>query len=112
MNSAMWRSLCDEIPLEATPHELDAALRDAENDGLTEDERAALWLYVWSRGGRGGRTAARLRADARPPASPAMIRYLAVLIRTSFTASPDPDVADLRQRRQPAPAAEEDWRSQ
>jgi hypothetical protein len=45
MNSAMWRTLCDEIPLEATPHELDAALRDAEHDDLTEDERAALWLY-------------------------------------------------------------------
>jgi hypothetical protein len=46
MNSAMWRSLCDEIPPEATPHELDAALRDTDDDSLTEDERAALWLYV------------------------------------------------------------------
>jgi hypothetical protein len=108
MNSAMWRTLCDEIPLEATPHELDAALRDAEDDDLTEDERAALWLYVWSRGGRGGRTAARLRADARPSASPAMIRYLAVLIRASFTSSPAPDVADLRELRRSTTGRDDD----
>jgi hypothetical protein len=108
MNSAMWRTLCDDIPLEATPHELDAALRDAGHDELTEDERAALWLYVWSRGGRGGRTAARLRADARPSASPAMIRYLAVLIRASFTSPPTPDVADLRELRRPTTATDED----
>lgn len=38
MNSAMWRTLRDEIPLEATPHELDAALRDAEDDDLTENQ--------------------------------------------------------------------------
>jgi hypothetical protein len=42
MNSAMWRSLCDEIPLEATPQELDAALGTAEGDSLTEDERAMI----------------------------------------------------------------------
>jgi hypothetical protein len=42
MNSDMWRSLCDEIPSEATPYELDAALRQAEAGGLSEDERAAL----------------------------------------------------------------------
>jgi hypothetical protein len=77
----MWRSLCDEIPLEATPQELDAALGTAEGDSLTEDERA-------------------------------MIRYLAVLIRASFASSPDPDVADLRQLRQPAPATDEHWPSQ
>jgi hypothetical protein len=34
----MWRTLRDEIPLEATPHELDAALRDAEDDDLTENQ--------------------------------------------------------------------------
>jgi hypothetical protein len=41
-----------------------------------------------------------------------MIRYLAVLIRASFASSPDPDVADLRQLRQPAPATDEHWPSQ
>jgi hypothetical protein len=77
MNSDMWRTLCDEIPLEATPHELDAALRDAEGDDLAEDERA-------------------------------MIRSLAVPIRASFTSSPAPDVADLRELRPSPPATGED----
>jgi hypothetical protein len=77
MNSAMWRTLCDEIPLEATPHELDAALRDAEDDDLTDNERA-------------------------------MIRYLAVLIRASFTSSPAPDVADLPALRRSTTGTDED----
>ena len=108
MNSDMWRSLCDEIPSEATPHELDAALRQAEAGALSEDKRAALWLYVWSQAGRAGRTATRLRADARSSASPAMIRYLAVLIRTSLTSPCQRDSAHVREWRERAPVADQD----
>jgi hypothetical protein len=71
MNSDMWRSLCDDISPEATPHDLEAALGEPEV-ALGEDERAALWLYVWSRSRRPGRTAARLSGDARSNTSPAM----------------------------------------
>ncbi len=80
----MWRSLCDQIPSEATPHEVDEALSEANDDALAEDERAALWLYVWSRERRATRATPRPRAAAG--ASPAMVRYLAVLIRSSATA--------------------------
>lgn len=111
MNSDMWRSLCDEIPSEATPQELDAALSQAEAGTLTEDERAALWLYVWSRAGRAERTATRLRADARSSASPAMVRYLAVLIRTTLTSPRQRDSAHVRDVRERAPVAQQDQSS-
>jgi hypothetical protein len=86
MNSDMWRSLCDDIPSEATPHEVDEALTEAKDNALSEDERAALWLYVWSRDGHAGRASTRPRLDSAATASPAMIRYLAVLIRSSLRA--------------------------
>lgn len=104
----MWRSLCDEIPSEATPHELDSALCPAEAGALSEHDRAALWLYVWSRAGRAGRTATRLRADTRSSASPAMIRYLAVLIRTSLTSPRQRDSAHVREMREPPLVAHHD----
>jgi hypothetical protein len=104
----MWRSLCDEIPSEVTPHELDSALCHAEAGALSEDDRAALWLYVWSRAGRAGRTATRLRVDARSSASPAMIRYLAVLIRTSLTSPRQRDSAHVRESREPPLVAHHD----
>jgi hypothetical protein len=105
MNSEMWRTLCDEIPAEATPHELDAALVHAEAGALSEDDRAALWLYVWSRAGRTQPTTARLRADARPSTSPAMIRYLSVLIGASLTSPRQGERADVRVLREPASVA-------
>lgn len=108
MNSDMWRSLCDEIPPEATPHELDVALSHTAAGALSEDDRAALWLYVWSRAGHPSRTSARLRADARPSASPAMIRYLAVLIRSSVTPPRQRDSAHVRELREPASVAHRD----
>ena len=64
MNSDMWRTLCDEIPPDATP--------------------------------------VRLRADAQPSASRAMIRYLSVLIRTSLTSPRRCDSAHVRELREPA----------
>lgn len=108
MNSDMWRSLCDEIPPEATPQELDAALSHTEAGALSEDDRAALWLYVWSRAGRTEPTTARLRADAQPSASPAMIRYLSVLIRASLTSPRQRDSAHVRELREPASVAHRD----
>jgi hypothetical protein len=108
MKSDMWRSLCDQIPSEATPNELDEALSETEVGTFSEDERAALWLYVWSRAGRAQGTAARLRADARPSASRAMIRYLAVLIRTNVASPRPPDSAYPSDRRAPASVSHED----
>jgi hypothetical protein len=108
MNSDMWRSLCDEIPPEATPHELDAALGHTEEGALSEDDRAALWLYVWSQARRTGSTIARLRADAQPSASPAMIRYLSVLIRASLTSPGQRDSAHVRELREPASVGHRD----
>jgi hypothetical protein len=104
----MWRSLCDQIPSEATPHELDEALSKAEANPLSEDDRAALWLYVWSREGRAGRTATRVRADARPSASPAMIRHLAVLIRTSLASPRNRNGSPPRELREPTRVAPRD----
>lgn len=43
MNLADWAQLCDRVPPSVHPHEL------ACTPALTEDERAALGLYAWSR---------------------------------------------------------------
>jgi len=50
----------------------------------------------------------RLRADARSSASPAMVRYLAVLIRTTLTSPRQRDSAHVREWRERAPVAHQD----
>jgi hypothetical protein len=66
--------------MQGTTRELDEALCVADPGHISEDDSAALWLYVWSRRGRRGRVESGLSADASRLASPAMIRYLAALI--------------------------------
>ncbi len=45
--SAKWAELCAAIPAEISQRDLEDEL--AGNPALDEDERAALWLYAWSR---------------------------------------------------------------
>lgn len=45
-----WRDLREQIPPRASLDEVDEAL--AQNPSLSEDDRAALWLYAWSRSQR------------------------------------------------------------
>jgi hypothetical protein len=111
MNSDMWRSLCDEIPPEATPHELETALGHTGAGVLSEDDRAALWLYVWSRSARAQRAAARLRADACSSASPTMVHYLAVLIRANVISPGQRDSRHVWESREPAPVTHPDHAS-
>lgn len=53
-----WRELCEQLPPRCSVRDLDEGL--VEGPVLGEEERAALWLYVWSRDAPAG---------ARPPAS-------------------------------------------
>jgi hypothetical protein len=52
-----WKDLCEQLPRYGSLSELDDAL--AQFAILDQDERAALWLFAWSRrerdhrGGRG-----------------------------------------------------------
>jgi hypothetical protein len=51
MNDAAWAELCDALPLALSVDELEDEL--VSNPALTEDDRAALWLYAWSARGPG-----------------------------------------------------------
>jgi hypothetical protein len=50
MHADEWRDLREQIPQRASLDEIDQAL--AQNPSLSEDDRAALWLYAWSRSQR------------------------------------------------------------
>jgi hypothetical protein len=50
MRADEWRNLREQIPPRASLDEVDEAL--AQNHSLSEDDRAALWLYAWCRGQR------------------------------------------------------------
>ncbi len=50
MHADEWRDLREQIPPRASLDEVDEAL--AQNHSLSEDDRAALWLYAWSRSQR------------------------------------------------------------
>lgn len=50
MHADEWRDLREQIPPRASLDEVDEAL--AQNHSLSEDDRAALWLYAWSRNQR------------------------------------------------------------
>jgi hypothetical protein len=47
MHADRWRDLREQIPRRASLDEVDKAL--VQNHSLSEDDRAALWLYAWSR---------------------------------------------------------------
>lgn len=47
MNATTWESVCESVPS-------DMPLRDVEDElaripTLSEDERAAIWLYAWAK---------------------------------------------------------------
>lgn len=52
MTEERWRDLCEQLPPECSVRQVEEGVVDTW--GLGEEERAALWLYVWAqRGGRG-----------------------------------------------------------
>ncbi len=47
MNPYRWQYLCEQVQSHGSPDAGEEAV--AEGESLSEDDRAALWLYAWAR---------------------------------------------------------------
>ena len=89
MTADAWQELCAQMPPDASPHELDDAV--AQFAMLDQDERAALWLFAWSRRARDHRAGRRRNIRPRPaPRPPWGLRAVSKPITVPGPTSPAP----------------------